>query len=71
LQKKIKKTRKTRKQNALIVYKKTLDTTLYMLWDEYRKTKEIREISRKEIGIKESKKYYKIETEEILEKTRY
>jgi hypothetical protein len=42
-----------------------------MFWDEYQKTKEIKEISKKEIRIEENKKYYKIETKKILEEIRY
>jgi hypothetical protein len=42
-----------------------------MLWDKYQKAKEIKEINKKEIRVEENKKYYKIEAEEILEKTRY
>jgi hypothetical protein len=38
-----------------------------MLQNKYRKTKEIRKIS-KRIRVKENKKYYKIETKEISKK---
>jgi hypothetical protein len=43
----------------------------YIFWNKYRKTKKIKEINKKKIRIKENKKYYKIKTKKILEKTKY
>jgi hypothetical protein len=42
-----------------------------MFWDEYQKAKEIKEINKKEIGVEENKKYYKIKTKKVLEKIKY
>jgi hypothetical protein len=66
-----KKTRKIRKRNTLIIFKKTPNITLLYTLRQISKSERNKKINKKEIGIKEDKEYYKIKPEEVLEKTKY